>query len=730
MTQFRQIVRAVSPYKRDWLYVAALLALSAVPLVLLRRHEWLQNAGVVLLIAGLWAAVALRWLRNAKSLHPKTWSLKYTVHSAAWVMLLIAYTILAALLPMRMYFWGGSDDFEVISESHIWSDIYDRNINRPLVTSTTYIAHLLTPDRIEGLFWVAFALQLVSAIALVKLLSRIVGGRVAITAGLIFIVNVIDPSRFLLFFNLHYQTGVLFFLVGALCLVRSFGGRSRPLLLVSCVLLGASLLVTEMGYLLCPLALLLLLHEDRRDRGALLTWAFAWLGTAGILGLRLLKHMLKGSYQQQRFSDQTAGQMVQNVWQQFRLILAPIRPVPLGDHLPYAILVSAAALGVFWLWRQRAHPKAARIRMLVAVGAGMVITLLSIVPVAYLDNTSRSQFFMAIGHATLYAGTIGLLESFFPRRLRAAALIMLTGLLVVNMAVFSMDQRESLVRQSSVRFEKSVHILNRVRKMAPHIRPSTALIFLLPEEISPLGANYHVYAISKIAFGVENACQIGHLDPLGDYASFSEEGVNMPRSIHPFSYDEIIVFELRNDTRIRMLAHIPERYLPPDFKAEGYDPLARIWAGDSKPIPYFRYTYWMDPLPDPVPDIVGPGAGILLGENWQDLEYYGAESFRWAVSGAEIFVNRWERKNITGLRIEIEPGPSLVPDAFDLHVIDEKGNITASATVDEWETVDIPLALPLNETIRFRLQTDAESVPVDFDPRGRLDFRIMHIELY
>src|SRR5262249_17394910 len=140
----------------------------------------------------------------------------------------------------------------------------------------------------------ATALCCANGLLLTMVLRRAVPrlGNLAVAAGVLLVVNRADPSRFFVMWTTNfYLTALFFFLVALWLLLLSHDRGSRPLLLLACVALAASLLSYEGGY---PLALLgpVLLRARRRDGGRYLVWCCAWLGALAVLAGRLLVFLL------------------------------------------------------------------------------------------------------------------------------------------------------------------------------------------------------------------------------------------------------------------------------------------------------------------------------------------------------------------------------------------------------------------------------------------------------
>ena len=118
-----------------------------------------------------------------------------------------------------------------------------------------------------------------------------------------------------------------------------------------------------------------------------------------------------------------------------------------------------------------------------------------------------------------------------------------------------------------------------------------------------------------------------------------------------------------------------------------------------------------------------PADGLLIGEGWYPYETFGGASFRWVQNDAELVVSR-PGGQATTLSLEIEPGPGLGLQPFDLAILDGAGRTVATAPVRGRETVTVPLPIqPGAETQSFRLHVEGGGRPTPNDPRV-LNFRV------
>ena len=119
-------------------------------------------------------------------------------------------------------------------------------------------------------------------------------------------------------------------------------------------------------------------------------------------------------------------------------------------------------------------------------------------------------------------------------------------------------------------------------------------------------------------------------------------------------------------------------------------------------------------------DIVGPDAGIFLGEGWFAPEYDGARAFRWVENNACLTVQPPD--SIQTLVLEVEPGPGVGCGSFDLAFSDERGVTLAEIRITGRSKVSLPLS-PGPGPRNLLLRTKQGGRPAPRDPRI-LDFRV------
>uniref|UniRef100_E6Q5T6 Uncharacterized protein n=1 Tax=mine drainage metagenome TaxID=410659 RepID=E6Q5T6_9ZZZZ len=113
-----------------------------------------------------------------------------------------------------------------------------------------------------------------------------------------------------------------------------------------------------------------------------------------------------------------------------------------------------------------------------------------------------------------------------------------------------------------------------------------------------------------------------------------------------------------------------------------------------------------------------------LGRNWWGLEVAGSTRFRWARSGAEIFVAALDPV-IHTLKLLLEPGPGVGLKAFALEVMDGEKSV-ATVEVKGKQAISVPLP-PAGPTVyRIALRAQGGGAATAGDARV-MDFRVFSI---
>ncbi len=123
-------------------------------------------------------------------------------------------------------------------------------------------------------------------------------------------------------------------------------------------------------------------------------------------------------------------------------------------------------------------------------------------------------------------------------------------------------------------------------------------------------------------------------------------------------------------------------------------------------------------------DIVSPERGITLGENWFPRELSGSEPFRWVDNDAELIITKAGEARVS---LDIEAGPGVDGEPFQLEVRDAAGSVLASTMVERRSTATLALQLDAPNSHIF-LHTDNGGAKIAHDPRT-LNFRLFRCDL-
>jgi hypothetical protein len=122
-------------------------------------------------------------------------------------------------------------------------------------------------------------------------------------------------------------------------------------------------------------------------------------------------------------------------------------------------------------------------------------------------------------------------------------------------------------------------------------------------------------------------------------------------------------------------------------------------------------------------DIVAAGSGLsLLGSGWYAPETFAGDSFRWASNDAEVRIAPSPDTSNT-LRMELEPGPGLGSQPFDLQVSDTDAHVLMTVPVTGRQVISIPITAGRAATTTLRLHVAGGGQPTPDDPRT-LNFRV------
>ncbi len=120
-----------------------------------------------------------------------------------------------------------------------------------------------------------------------------------------------------------------------------------------------------------------------------------------------------------------------------------------------------------------------------------------------------------------------------------------------------------------------------------------------------------------------------------------------------------------------------------------------------------------------------PTDGLFVGEGWYPFESLNGETFRWVANDAEIVVTAPSAAR--EIDLEIEPGPGLGLQPFELQLLDQQGHVVARAQVRGREAVKVALPTTAGQQAVFRLHADGGGLPTPNDSRT-LNFRVFRLD--
>ena len=705
--------------------VAALLALAAVPLILLRgrlpdRPEYLLAFPALFVsVSVLWALLARRQ-DSAPALDDAMQGRSDGRGGPWWHLPLIA-ALLGALTylcfygPLQIHFWVGIDEplnFEADTllgwlQVSKWMDAW---VNRPLLVLPCALAQALAPGRIEGFLWLGAGLCWINGLLLFALLSELLPrARVLpVAAAVLLIIDRSDASRFLVMYTSNFYWTALALLLAALWLfVRSYRLGSRLLLCVSCLLLGGSLLCYEAAYPLAVLApVLAWFHREHRRR--LPVWAWAWVGTVGLLAVRFLLFLANSrakSYQASVSAQmmRQPGALLGNLGRHLEASLNYFQTTGAAlEHWRTAVAVLALVVILLGLAARRmtgGGPVPWR-HYGVALGMAALAVLLGAVPFLHIPNLFRTQFFMAPGLAVVVACLLCLIGDRLGRRAGGAVVAGCLGLLAANAAAEALSGQRFERARAPVTFERTVHILQQVHCISPRLPPDTLVLLVSDDDkYSLMRTNGGCAFLGRRFLGAQ-LLSVPAPENADIVSVFQRDAVSAKRGEtaaldgRKWSYDKVVAFRLAPDGALRLLRRLPARLLPAENSAGRYDPLALLRPGPVRELPYLRYPRWAD-RPHDVFDMAD---AVLLGPGWGPLEWCDGMPSRWVAGQAELVVNSLgQGRRVLRLRVEAErPG--------QLEAIDEQGQSVATAALQGRQEVGLELVSPPSRAGLFRLR--------------------------
>lgn len=114
---------------------------------------------------------------------------------------------------------------------------------------------------------------------------------------------------------------------------------------------------------------------------------------------------------------------------------------------------------------------------------------------------------------------------------------------------------------------------------------------------------------------------------------------------------------------------------------------------------------------------------VQLGQNWNALERYEGEFFRWVNNDAEITLSPFAPLR-ADLVMNIEPGPGMAGSPCHLELQDADGKPVAETTFANRSTIRLPLPKPLKRDAPYRLHVIGGGAPAPNGDTRILNFRV------
>lgn len=587
--------------RRDVEHLTALVVLAGLPLLVLRSMSWEHPGLVSAIFVGGGVAVVLHWVRSA----PPDVVTPIRAHPGRPIAVGTLLALTAALgfyIPMRDQFWIGGDEIRVLENAtEGWSSVlvFDRMQGRPLTPLVAILVGYLTPDNIFGFLWMAVALRFLSGVLVFGIVRLLLPRHllVALAAGLLFVINPSEPTRFVAVHMQGYNSVVFLSLLGLYLYIRSAKTGHRLLLAIACVVLLVSVLVGEVAL---PVALLwpvLLWLGVRRHR---LTWLYAWTVTFALATARVLQFQLSAEETYQR--NLVATTFAPDAWsaQFFRQLGAITRyltvyPASAQDWafgIALGISVAAGLIGFAWTGQARPVPALSRRQIipgLVLALAGIVLGFLPLVTLTGILGSLRMQFLSAPAQAIFLALVLAWVGQHFSRRAQTVWIAGTVGLLVALATVSGLNAQAHRPVNPHARYEHAACIAHQMLEQVPAVQPDTVVLLVLDDGVdSPLGWNYFVVELARHLYGAEGY-MLNYTDSLGVRYTLNRTEVGEGAYLVPYPLDRYVAFRVQGDGTTRLLDELPPAILPadPDNHAR-YDPHARILAGEARPVRYLH----------------------------------------------------------------------------------------------------------------------------------------------
>jgi hypothetical protein len=720
------------PY-RDIAFISVLLALAAVPLILLRNQPALESPLFLPAFGISVAAILAVWLlgdrRSSSISEDAPSSLHCCLRFAVIIAAVVALFYIVYYMLMREHFWGGYDEVLCLDPQlqAVWSPAWDK-LSRPTWGLAPLIGSRLAPDRIDGFLWAAGGVYLLNGLLLSAIMRRVMPGEPAIAAaaGVLLLCHRGDLSRFFVMWTgIWYWTSLCLLLLGGWLFLRSAHSGNRLGLVAACSAMGAAVLGSEAGFTLAAFApILLYLSGVRGSR--LVVWSTSWIGTIALLSVRFLQYFLttRDSYQAKQTSgvfknsellSQNLSIQTEPFWRWFSSFAS------MGTYWKAAAAAATLAALALLVAGPATNGRGAR-RYLIGGLLAAAIAAAGLAPFIALNGPFRTQFYTAPGQAAMIAILAGGLFRLLGNRAGLVGLAI--GVAVLAGAAASGNRKFQATIDKSVNFTKTVHIMRQIHAACPEPAPG-ALILLIPDDgvASPLGASYSFIRLTGRQFGPimvhdQHQAVIGvRIEFLPDRVKLLQVPGGLWTGELEYPYDKLILFHVNSDGTVSLLRKLPDELGVESPESRQYDPLPLLRPGPIGELQYLRYPGWMKP-PE---DVVAVEDGVTFGAGWSTMQREGGRFFRIAEAGAELLVNS-EGQSTRTLELEVEPIGLAGEAPYALELRDRDHRVLTQAIAHGRERLSLTIPTDPARAEVVSLWARPEGKPQS--PEASLDLRI------
>ncbi len=575
----------------------------AVGLIGLRAAPWAHNAVVTLAAVGLGAAGCAVWIRAAQTDRPAAGQISPTDRGMLLLIgsAIVVITVLAYLLPMRAHVWMGGDEAYVLNKATLgWSVIlqYDLILARPLTPLGALIGSMFSlPTGIDGfLLWATIA-RAASALLFVGIVRLLLPKSwiIPFAAGLLFIVNPSEPTRFAAIHMQGYHMLLLLMLLAIFLFLLAYRRASRPLLIASMVALGAACLIVEVAFIMA-LVMPLTLYLWGGDRRRSIIWSFTWFVTLVLFAFRLFVRTGEVDYQLVVLQEVPLEEMIRNISVQLTPLFGFFR---LADATPWQWLI-AIALGILstltlLFAARRSEPISRRtlVTMLVVSLLYICLTVGVFIRLTGVLAQIRTQFAPSPGQALFWVLLLALLATrFTSRRANAVVALMVGVMITLSTANGFSDETRTTFATPNTRYEAVVRTIHDVRAVSPQYNSESVIVFYLEAGAeTPLGWGYMLIELSQYLFGTRGV--VVNYEGLDNLIFRLNDERSRYFGLPVLTADRLVAFCLASDGSATLLETLPDTgdFTPRELRQ--YDPESHFRA-ETTPHPLLRFF-----LPEP-----------------------------------------------------------------------------------------------------------------------------------